>query len=227
VPWAGGRTIKYGVASLAALRRDLREWDALYLAGRMQKPVVTLTADARVEAAQRSNLAAALRAALLLLPERFSAGELRAALCALSYGGDVRVGLAEDAGKAARIAEGSAAALDALYAAPLAAAQGAWGALTRRGAGWEQDGAPAARAALVAALPAAVRRRLAPGGGPADAAAAAAAAPGGPAVAVRAALAATVAASSRRQAVAGLLSAGALRSARYLAHKLRRRWGAA
>ncbi len=52
------------------LVRDLLEWDALYVAGRMQKPVATLAADARVAAAAERNLQAALACALLLLPVR-------------------------------------------------------------------------------------------------------------------------------------------------------------
>lgn len=49
---------------------DLRQWDSLYVAGRMQKPVATLAADARVAAAADANLTSALACALLLLPVR-------------------------------------------------------------------------------------------------------------------------------------------------------------
>jgi translocator assembly and maintenance protein 41 len=31
--------VKYGVISMDALLKDLTEWDSLYVAGRMQKPV--------------------------------------------------------------------------------------------------------------------------------------------------------------------------------------------
>ncbi len=65
-------TIKYGVIGVPRLLSDLRSWDALYVAGRMQKPVATLAADARVSAAAESNLRAALACALLLLPVRVS-----------------------------------------------------------------------------------------------------------------------------------------------------------
>jgi translocator assembly and maintenance protein 41 len=63
-------TIKYGVIGVPRLLSDLRSWDALYVAGRMQKPVATLAADARVSAAAEGNLRAALACALLLLPVR-------------------------------------------------------------------------------------------------------------------------------------------------------------
>ena len=74
-------------------------------------------ARAAVAAAAAANLRAALAAALLTLPETFSAEALRVALCGLSYRGDARTWLgAEDRHKVARVAAGSAAAIDALYA---------------------------------------------------------------------------------------------------------------
>lgn len=66
----GPARVKYGVVALPTLLRDLRDWDALYVAGRMHKPVATLRADSRVAAAAEGNLAAALACALLLLPVR-------------------------------------------------------------------------------------------------------------------------------------------------------------
>jgi translocator assembly and maintenance protein 41 len=38
----GGLTIKYGVVNIETLCRDLLEWDTLYLAGRLQKPVLLI-----------------------------------------------------------------------------------------------------------------------------------------------------------------------------------------
>ncbi len=64
--------IKYGVVSLATLERDLRQWDSLYCAGRLHKPVLSLREHPAAAAAQAANLLAALRVALLLLPERFT-----------------------------------------------------------------------------------------------------------------------------------------------------------
>ena len=54
----------------SSLLSDLAQWDTLYVAGRMRKPVATLAADERVAAASDGNLRAALACALLLLPVR-------------------------------------------------------------------------------------------------------------------------------------------------------------
>lgn len=79
------------MVSAAAAAADLRHWTALYIAGRLHKPVLALRPPPPpLAAAQAANLAAALRAALLLLPERFSSGQLLQAICGLSYAGDVR-----------------------------------------------------------------------------------------------------------------------------------------
>jgi hypothetical protein len=55
-----------------------------------------LLVDDRVTAANAGNLRAATTAALLLLPHTFDESQLHAALCGLSYTGDVRMALAED-----------------------------------------------------------------------------------------------------------------------------------
>ena len=76
-------TVKYGVVQVDDLRDDLKEWKYLYLAGRMQKPVLTLIDDRRDEITpavdnnhgvpsishlqQSVNLPAALASSLLLL----------------------------------------------------------------------------------------------------------------------------------------------------------------
>lgn len=69
---ARAQVIKYGVVGTDMLLRDLREWDMLYIAGRLHKPVLHLTADAELAAAADANLGSALAAGLLLLPDRFS-----------------------------------------------------------------------------------------------------------------------------------------------------------
>ena len=99
--------IKYGVISKRRLIRDLLEWSDLYISGRMHKPIHSLTTDEHVEAAQSSNVESAVRTALLLLPTRFTRLELFRTICMLSYSGDVRMKLAEDARKVDRIVHGA------------------------------------------------------------------------------------------------------------------------
>eukprot|EP00873_Tetraselmis_striata_P002603 jgi/Tetstr1/422867/TSEL_013658.t1 len=236
VPWRQ-QVMKYGVVSGARLAGDLTAWDALYIGGRMHKPVRTLVEDGAIAAANAANLAAALRAALLLLPPAFSTEMLLHTICGLSYGGDVRMGVAEDGGKVAKIAAGSREGLLALYAGALQAAQGA-GHLHAAPSGWAQPADNASRADLFARLPQGVLAEAAAltgapwGGGPAGegrpggaaAVAEAAVASGRHGALLAAALAAIVRRSSARQAAAGLLAAGPTRAAAYVAAKLRKAW---
>ncbi|KAJ5500810.1 Mitochondrial matrix Mmp37 [Penicillium expansum] len=92
-----GTMIKYGVVNLDTLCRDLTQWDTMYLAGRLQKPVKILRDHPKVRLANQMNLLSALRVALLLLPERFSEFELYSTIAGMSYMGDLRMALpAED-----------------------------------------------------------------------------------------------------------------------------------
>ncbi|KAB5545881.1 mitochondrial matrix Mmp37-domain-containing protein [Coniochaeta sp. 2T2.1] len=86
-----GILVKYGVVNLDTLERDLREWDTLYLAGRLQKPVKILRDDARIRLANQINLLSALRTALLLLPPQFTERELYNTIAGISYLGDPRM----------------------------------------------------------------------------------------------------------------------------------------
>nr|POE62880.1 phosphatidate cytidylyltransferase, mitochondrial [Quercus suber] len=86
-----GVMIKYGVVNLDTLARDLSEWDTLYLAGRLQKPVKILRDDPRIRLANQVNLISALRTALLMLPEKFTERQLYERIAGLSYLGDPRM----------------------------------------------------------------------------------------------------------------------------------------
>ena len=88
-----GTLIKYGVVNLDTLCRDLSEWDTLYLAGRLQKPVKILRDDPRVRLANQVNLISAVRTALLLLPPTFNERELYSTIAGISYMGDLRMSL--------------------------------------------------------------------------------------------------------------------------------------
>ncbi|KAK1749825.1 mitochondrial matrix Mmp37-domain-containing protein [Echria macrotheca] len=88
-----GILIKYGVVQLDTLEKDLAEWDTLYLAGRLQKPVKILRDDPKIRLANQMNLLSALRTALLLLPPEFTEEQLYATIAGISYLGDPRMAL--------------------------------------------------------------------------------------------------------------------------------------
>ncbi|KAF9533132.1 mitochondrial matrix Mmp37-domain-containing protein [Crepidotus variabilis] len=99
-----GVTIKYGVTTVDNLCSDLLNWDSLYLAGRMHKPLRIIKDDARVRLTQQVNLTSAVRAALLTLPDSFSEAELFERVAGISYAGDPRMMLpAENRGKVGNI----------------------------------------------------------------------------------------------------------------------------
>lgn len=109
--------IKYGVVNLDTLCTDLTQWNTLYLAGRLHKPVKILRDHPKVRLANQMNLLSALRVALLLLPERFSEFELYSTIAGISYMGDLRMVLpTEDPGKVRNIVSGQMAHFRRLYA---------------------------------------------------------------------------------------------------------------
>lgn len=91
-----GVLIKYGVVNLDTLCRDLSEWNTLYLAGRLQKPVKILRDNPSVRLANQVNLISAVRVALLLLPENFTEQELYSTIAGISYRGDPRMSVGGD-----------------------------------------------------------------------------------------------------------------------------------
>lgn len=167
-----GILVKYGVVSLDTLCRDLSEWQTLYLAGRLQKPVKILRDDARVRLSNQINLLSALRTALLLLPPAFSERELYSTIAAISYLGDPRMQLpTENPRKVADIVDNNMANFRRLYAPlvdTLPNAAYADARCSRRG--WLDDDAadlrlvqdmdPVRRANMVRRLPKAFRERL-------------------------------------------------------------------
>lgn len=91
-----GTLIKYGVVNLQTLCRDLSEWDTLYLAGRLQKPVKILRDNPSVRLANQVNLISAVRTALLLLPPDFTEHDLYSTIAGISYMGDPRMRVGGD-----------------------------------------------------------------------------------------------------------------------------------
>lgn len=86
-----GTLIKYGVVSMANLHKDLTDWDTLYLAGRLHKPVKILFDDPNIRVANQRNILSAVRCALLLLPPTFTERQLYSTITGLSYQGDPRM----------------------------------------------------------------------------------------------------------------------------------------
>lgn len=113
-----GQLIKYGVVSTERLLSDLLDWDSVYTAGRLHKPVVMLSASRceRVLAAMHANRTSAIHASLLLLPERFTELQFFTALAGLSYAGDFRMVFGEDRNKIANIVSANMDAFKELYA---------------------------------------------------------------------------------------------------------------
>lgn len=112
-----GTLIKYGVVNLDTLCRDLSQWDTLYLAGRLQKPVKILRDNPSVRLANQVNLISAVRTALLLLPPDFSEEQLYSTIAGISYMGDPRMSLpAEDPRKVLNIVQGQLPNFRRLYA---------------------------------------------------------------------------------------------------------------
>ena len=112
-----GTLVKYGVVNLDTLCRDLSEWDTLYIAGRLQKPVKILRDDPRVRLANQVNLLSAVRTALLLLPETFTEQDLYGAIAGISYLGDPRMALpSENKNKVSNIVRNQLPNFRRLYA---------------------------------------------------------------------------------------------------------------
>ncbi|KAL2820598.1 histidinol-phosphate aminotransferase [Aspergillus granulosus] len=112
-----GTLIKYGVVNIDTLCSDLSQWNTLYLAGRLQKPVKILRDHPKVRLANQMNLLSAVRVALLLMPETFTEFQLYSTIASISYMGDLRMALpVEDPRKVNNIVSSQMANFRRLYA---------------------------------------------------------------------------------------------------------------
>jgi len=124
IPFEDGK-IKYGVISRSDLITDLLDWENLYSAGRLQKPVKILERptkkdDPDLQLALRMNLASSIHTALLLLPDRFSEEKLYSTIAGLSYAGDFRMFVGgEDKNKVSNIVQANIPQFRKVYAKQL------------------------------------------------------------------------------------------------------------
>ncbi|KAA1469844.1 Mmp37-domain-containing protein [Dentipellis sp. KUC8613] len=147
-----GVTIKYGVTTVDNLCSDLLNWNSLYLAGRMHKPLRIIKDEPRVRLTQQVNLVSAIRAAILILPESFSETQLFETIAGISYSGDPRMVLpAENRGKVGNIVRKQREQFRELYYRLVVGLPGvhwpSWSTTIR------QDVSPQARAAHLRKLP--------------------------------------------------------------------------
>ncbi|XP_038596641.1 phosphatidate cytidylyltransferase, mitochondrial isoform X2 [Tachyglossus aculeatus] len=112
-----GKLIKYGVISTDALIRDLLDWNTLYVAGRLHKPVKILAQkeNGSLRFALGKNLKSAVTAAFLMLPESFSEEDLFVQIAGLSYSGDFRMVFGEEKAKVQNIVKPNIAHFRELY----------------------------------------------------------------------------------------------------------------
>lgn len=85
--------IKYGVVSMEKLMDDLLNWNSMYLAGRLQKPVKIIKDDARIRFLNQENLRNAVGISLLLMSSNTKLVDLKnlfETITGLSYKGDIR-----------------------------------------------------------------------------------------------------------------------------------------
>ncbi|XP_077713916.1 phosphatidate cytidylyltransferase, mitochondrial isoform X5 [Canis aureus] len=116
-PSADQKLIKYGVISTNILIDDLLNWNNLYIAGRLQKPVkiIAMNENIALRSALDKNLRSAVTTAFLMLPESFSEEDLFIEIAGLSYSGDFRMVVGEDKTKVLNIVKPNIAHFRELY----------------------------------------------------------------------------------------------------------------
>lgn len=114
VSW-NDKMFKYGVVRMHDLVQDMSNWERFYLSGRLQKPVQIISDNLDITNVNSVNLRAAMSAALLLLPSKFTEEDLYAKICGLSYTGDLRMLFAEDRNKVKKIVQGQFELFRSMY----------------------------------------------------------------------------------------------------------------
>lgn len=138
---------------------DLLNWNTLYLAGRMHKPLRIIKDDARVRLTQQVNLTSAVRAALLTLPAEFSEKQLFETITGISYSGDPRMVLpGENRGKVGNIVRKQGPQFRELYYRLVTGLPGVYWPV--ESSTIQQDTSPLARVAHLKKLPSVLLRRV-------------------------------------------------------------------
>ncbi|XP_022571236.1 phosphatidate cytidylyltransferase, mitochondrial-like isoform X4 [Brassica napus] len=233
VSW-NDRKLKYGVVRMNDLVQDILDWNRFYLSGRLQKPVHLLVDNLDIQEDVNSvNKRAAVSAALLLLPSKFTEEDLYAKICSLSYMGDLRMLFAEDTNKVNKIVKGQFDLFQSMYK-PLLEECETKNLLRFSSAETNlvQDSSLSSSRSLVSSLPASVRSQmrkllgekkiLSETGrvsrevciGSREEAA----------KCMEKVMKRRVMVSSARQAVSGFLAAGAINATVYLSQKMRKAW---
>uniref|UniRef100_A0AC34RBV5 Phosphatidate cytidylyltransferase, mitochondrial n=1 Tax=Panagrolaimus sp. JU765 TaxID=591449 RepID=A0AC34RBV5_9BILA len=111
-----GRLLKYGIISTNDLQEDLLDWSWLYVAGRLQKPVLKVIAPSEsIKMQIKENRISAIQAACLQLPDSFTTEQLFEKIVSLSYNGDFRMHIGEDRKKISKIVSGGYEHLERIY----------------------------------------------------------------------------------------------------------------
>ncbi|XP_021761231.1 phosphatidate cytidylyltransferase, mitochondrial-like isoform X1 [Chenopodium quinoa] len=234
VSW-NNKTFKYGVVRMHDLVEDILNWETFYLSGRLQKPVHVLVDNLDVENLNSFNLRAATSAALLLLPSKFTQEDLYTKICSLSYNGDLRMLFAEDMHKVRKIVQGQFDLFRGIYK-PVLEEFATKDLLRFSSSGAHQNNIiqdcdlPAVQS-LFSRLPKAVRNHMSMNLGDQqklksgqDAYEAVIKSRAEAANCLEKILRRKVMVSSIRQAIAGVLTVGAVRATRYLSSKMNKAW---
>ncbi|XP_007040998.2 PREDICTED: phosphatidate cytidylyltransferase, mitochondrial isoform X1 [Theobroma cacao] len=235
VTWKN-KMLKYGVVRMHDLVQDILNWERFYLSGRLQKPVNMLMDNLDIENVNSVNLRAAVSAALLLLPPKFTEEDLYAKICSLSYMGDLRMLFAEDRNKVKKIVQGQFDLFQSMYKPFLEEYEGKgflrFSSSENHHAHISQDCGLTVARSHVSSLPPTIRSQMwiklgtkkviSESGqvlhevviGSREEAA----------KCMQKVLRRTVMVSSARQALSGLLTVGGIKAARYVTNKMEKAW---